>query len=207
MNTSPADSAPLSDAENLAKSVLATAARAKAFSDARRMPAALLQVLTIAEHETEMDPVSYACSWMLYSFEVNAALPNGTDEEKRAYAIAWLRRHAEGLRTILRSFGQRAVLVKDNENGRYGVSATIRSDEGGYIMPIGVYVDDALTCDLEPTGEIEAVPAVPAVPAIPATTRPVMRKVCPPSIFQSVADDRADPEPEATTADHGVDAF
>ena len=50
---------------------------------------------------------------------------------------------------------------------------------------IEAMVEESLTCTYEPTDEVET---VPAVEAIPESTRPVMRKVCPPSVLGSVLD-------------------
>lgn len=162
--------------------------RTRQFAEGRKWAIGSLFVSRTAEDQTDLPVPSVSGSWGLYQWEVPSDLD---DEGKRLFALDWLRSMSKGLRIILRAAGVDPTLTKVSEFGRFGVKATadLDADQSPTGEPmrftVEAMVDENLTCTYEPTDEVEVVPAVEAVPE---STRPVMRKVCPPSVLGGVLD-------------------
>lgn len=98
-----------------------------------------------------------------------------------ADALAWLRRHIAGARTMARAAGATVVAVDKQSGDYYGVKVRVR--RRGLLVVIDVSVPADATCELVDTGETRF------IPAMPAQYEPVMERRCPPSIYAGIADE------------------
>jgi hypothetical protein len=118
--------------------------------------------------------------WGLSTYRV----PDGDDDDKRDFALAWLRRHRAGMVEVANRLGQHVTFDKFATDFGFGIKTTIhhRLHESVKIT-LRAQVDPSLTCTYVETGETETIPARPAEPE---KVVPKMERVCPPSIFAGV---------------------
>lgn len=123
-----------------------------------------------------MEEPSFGLCWLLRTWDDPFPVL-GTDEEKRAHAVAWLRTMAESFLSIAREMGATGKVQKYANDNWFGIKLAIGS------TVLDASVPAAVACELVPTGEVEVIPAEPE------RTVPKMEKRCPPSIFRGVQDE------------------
>lgn len=166
------------------------AAAANAVINADMVNRAELQLAIMREVQCQAGidaPNPYAHHEILWSLYPRLVPAGDDDEAKRAYALAWLRRHRAGMVEIGNRLGQRLTFDKFATEYGYGITTKIhhRLHESVKIT-LRAAVDPVLTCTYVETGETEVIPAKPAEPE---RIVPKMERICPPSIFAGVEEE------------------
>lgn len=158
----------------------AEARTAAAMADGVNRAELRLAILREAQCQAGVDapnPYHYEIMFNLYG-HVTDAVPV---DERREFALAWLRRHKQGISEMAARLGQRVTFDKFATDSVFGIKTTIHHRLHDSIkMGVSAQVDSALTCEYVETGEVEVIPAKPE------TVVPKLKRVCPPSIFAGV---------------------
>lgn len=114
-----------------------------------------VRVLELASATEELDAPCFATTWMY------VPRSDADPATEKAAALAWLRRHAAGFRRIARVIGEPGRVEKFADGRYLGVRCEVDS------VSLRAEVPASVTCEMVDTGE----------------TAPVMKRVCPPSIY------------------------